>query len=103
MKIKMYFLRAFFDQLNFPTNHGTYGEIVELVPEPPVPLPRHHPDVSPLVPEGLGARVLDSALALAHAGTAETTVSLGIRNKRFINGSVCKNDQRSINIIFKVD
>ena len=48
-----------------------YLEIVELVPEPPVPLPGHHPDVAPLVPESLGPRVLDPAL-LAHAGTAST-------------------------------
>ena len=36
----------------------------------PVSFPCHHPDVSPFVPEGLGAWVLDSTL-LAHAGTAK--------------------------------
>ena len=44
-------------------------EVAQLVLEPPVPLPRHHPHVPPLVPEGLGARVLD-ALVHAHAGSA---------------------------------
>jgi hypothetical protein len=28
-----------------------YLEIIELVPKAPVSLPRHHPDVAPLVPE----------------------------------------------------
>ena len=50
-------------------------EVVELVLEPPVALPGHHPDVSPLVPESLGAGVLDASLALADAGTASLPVS----------------------------
>ena len=49
-------------------------EVVELVTEAPVALPGHHPDVAPLVPERLGARVLDAAV-LAHAGSAEITDS----------------------------
>ena len=50
-------------------------EVVELVLEPPVSLPGHHPDVSPLVPERLGSRVLDASLALAHTGSAALPVS----------------------------
>merc|ERR1719361_785154 len=50
-------------------------EVVELVLESPVSLPGHHPDVSPLVPQSLGAGVLDASLALAHAGAASLPVS----------------------------
>ena len=49
-------------------------EVVELVLEPPVALPGHHPDVSPLVPERLGPGVLDASLSLAHAGAASLPV-----------------------------
>ena len=51
-------------------------EVVELVLESPVPLPGHHPDVSPLVPERLGPRVLDASLpgVLAHARPAALPV-----------------------------
>ena len=35
--------------------------------ETTVPLPSHHPDVAPLVPEGLGARVLDALVLATHA------------------------------------
>lgn len=51
-------------------------EVVELVLESPVPLPGHHPDMSPLVPERLGPRVLDASLpgVLAHARPAALPV-----------------------------
>ena len=50
-------------------------EVVQLVLEPPVPLPGHHPDVPPLVPEGLGSGILDSSLSLAHAGSGSLPVA----------------------------
>ena len=50
-------------------------EVVQLVLEPPVSLPGHHPDVSPLVPESLGSWVLDATLALAHAGPGALSIS----------------------------
>ena len=45
-------------------------EVVQLVLQPPVALPCHHPDMPPLVPESLGPWVLDALFTLAYAGTA---------------------------------
>ena len=49
-------------------------EVVEFVLEPPVPLPSHHPDMPPFVPESLGPGILDAALALTHAGPGSLPV-----------------------------
>lgn len=56
-------------------------EVAELVLEPAVPLPGHHPDVAPLVPQRLGARVLD-ALLVADAGAAALAVEPGSADVR---------------------
>lgn len=45
-------------------------QVAKLVLEPPVPFPGHHPDMAPLVPEGLGTGILDTLL-LAHTGTTK--------------------------------
>ena len=44
--------------------------ISKLLPEFPVSLPSHHPNVSPFIPQILGMWILDS-LILTHAGTTK--------------------------------
>jgi hypothetical protein len=61
--------------------HSTSIHTHGIVYQAPVSLPRHHPDVAPLVPERLGTRVLDAAL-LAYASTARGSKIVKIKNQQ---------------------
>ncbi len=49
-------------------------QVVQLVLEPAVALPGHHPHVAPFIPQGLGARILDALLVVTHACAANDEV-----------------------------
>ena len=52
-------------------------QVAQLVLEATVALPSHHPDVTPLVPEGLGPRVLDALVLTADALSAARATKRG--------------------------
>ena len=72
-------------------------QVEQLVLEPPVALPGHHPDVSPLVPQGLGPRVLNAALALAHARPAtlpvEARAAAAVGRGALLSGAAARKTQ----------